>query len=456
MRVSKQALLPLVVATLVSLSSCDAQSTREAIVPPLPPLPADAKLAFPGAEGFGRAARGGRGGQILFVTTLADAGPGSLRACIEAEGPRVCVFRVAGLIRYTTLRPLIRNPYLTIAGETAPGGGITIAHAGGKGAFTPFVITGTHDIVVRHVRVRNDRDGEQRRSDSAYIIKKSHDVILDHVSASWARDENVGGYAQNDRITISWSVFAQGTPRHDKCALLSSDPTGPQRLSFLHNLCAHNGDRNPDVNVPPGSCVEVVNNVLYNGSRQFTEVWESYGGTPVNVVGNYYRRGPSTSLLAYALDRPLIGSKGTARIFFDANEIDGAGMIVAPIAEAARVKAPVCPLTIVPQSAAVSYRQVLAGSGAFPRDAVDRRVVSEVRTRTGSIGMPDRTLPSIAPGTPYRDVDADGMSDAWERAHGSDPTRNDAWEDNDRDGWANIEAFLDAAHRARIKGQPVD
>ncbi|SEI83023.1 hypothetical protein SAMN05428950_101330 [Sphingomonas sp. OV641] len=453
-RAAKRACAALLLTT--SLSSCEAQPGKTSAKATLQPLSSGAPVAFPGAEGFGRAAKGGRGGRIMFVTTLADAGPGSLRACIEASEPRVCVFRVSGLIRYTTLRPIIRHPFITIAGETAPGEGIIIAHAGGKGATTPFVIKSSHDVVVRHIRVRNDRDGEQRASDSAFIIESSRDVILDHVSASWARDENIGGYAQNDRLTISWSIFARGTPRHDKCALLASDPKGPQQVSFLHNLCAHNGDRNPDVNFPPGSCVEVVNNVLYNAGLQFTEVWESYGGTPVNIVGNYYRKGPSTSDVSYVLDRPRVGSKGEARIFFEGNEVDGGGMVVAPVAKEARVPTPVCPLTISARPARDSYAEVLERAGALPRDAVDRQVIYEVRTRTGRIGLPDRTLPKLAPGTPYPDADRDGMSDTWERANGLDPARNDAWEDRDGDGWANLEAFLDYAHKARLASKQID
>lgn len=428
-------------ATLVSAVVLGAE-------PPPPVRP-----AFPGAEGFGRMAQGGRGGRIIAVTTLADAGPGSLRACIDAGGPRVCVFRVGGIIRYTTMRPDIRNPYLTIAGETAPGGGILITHAGGKGAFTPFVIKNTHDIVVRDIRVRLDRFGEQRRADSAFIIENSRNVILDHVSGSWARDENFGGYAGNDAITVSWSIFAEGVPRHDKCALLSSDPKGPQRLSFIRNLCAHNGDRNPDINFPPGSCVEVVNNVLYNAQVQFSEVWESYGGTPVNLVGNYYRRGPNTPRLAFGIDRPLVASTGPARIYSQDNVVDGRGIIIAPAARAALVPNPVCPLTVKPMPAKSAYPAVLAGAGAFPRDQVDARIVGEVRARTGAIGRPNRVLPSIANGTPYRDGDGDGMSDRWEMANGCDPRRNDAWQDANGNGWANLDEFLHYAHNQRMAGR---
>ncbi len=395
---------------------------------------AQIRPAFPGAEGFGRLSRGGRGGRIIAVTTLANAGPGSLRACIDGVGPRVCVFRVGGVIRYTSMRPEIRNPYLTIAGETAPGGGILITHAGGKGAFTPLVIKNTHDVIVRHIRVRMDRPGEQRRANSAFTIEGSRNVILDHVSGSWAQDENIGFYAQNDAITVSWSIFAEGVPRHDKCALLSSDPTGPQHLSFVRNLCAHNGDRNPDVNFAPGSCVEVINNVLYNGQSQFTEVWESYGGSPVNIVGNYYRRGPSTARLSFGIDRPLVGSQGPARIFQSDNLADGRGIIM-------------------PMPARRSFDAVLAAAGAFPRDAVDERLVDEVRTRTGAIGRSNRIIPFIAGGSPYKDSDGDGMSDTWEMAHGCDPRRSDAWNDANRNGWANLEEFLDYAHRERLAGR---
>src|SRR3546814_8729972 len=130
-------------------------------------------------------------------------------------------------------------------------GGILLTHAGGANGFTPLVVKRTHDVVVRHIRVRTDRNGEERGGNDAFTIEDSSNVILDHVSGSWALDENVNGQGQNDLITVSWSIFAEGIPRHDKCALLASDPRGPQRFRFVKNLCAHNGDRNPDANFPP-------------------------------------------------------------------------------------------------------------------------------------------------------------------------------------------------------------
>ena len=129
-----------------------------ALVGSFPPAAAQPKSialmdAFPGAEGYGRHSIGGRGGRIIPVTTLADSGRGSLRACIDARGPRVCIFRVGGVIRYTTKRPMITNPYITIAGQTAPGGGILLTHNGGPDGFTPLVAKNTHDVIIRYIQI---------------------------------------------------------------------------------------------------------------------------------------------------------------------------------------------------------------------------------------------------------------------------------------------------------------
>lgn len=412
--------------------------------------------AFPGAEGFGQTATGGRGGRIIQVTTLADSGAGSLRACLEAAGPRVCVFRVSGVIRFTSERPIIRNGDLTIAGQTAPGGGILLTHAGGDIGFTPLVIKNTSNVIVRHIRVRTDRRGTDRASNSGIIIENSSKVILDHVSTSWAIDENVGGYAQNNDITISSSIFAEGIPRHDKCALLSSDPKGPQRLSFIRNLCAHNGDRNPDINFTPGSCVEVINNVLYNGGVEFAEVWESYGGTPVNIIGNTFKAGPNTKPVAAAITRQTVESKGNARVYLLDNQLDGVPSAQTPNVIPIISQDPVCSLASSVQPAAAAYNNVLANSGAFPRDGVDSRIVQEVRTRTGRTRADPGALPVLPRGTPYPDADRDGMSDSWEIANGLNPARNDAWGDQDGNGWSNLDDFLNHAHAQLLAGRNVN
>lgn len=398
--------------------------------------------AFPGAAGYGAVSAGGRGGRIIAVTTLADSGAGSLRACINASGPRVCVFRVNGTIRYTQRPPWIINPFITIAGQTAPGGGITLAHGGGATGRTPLVIKGTHDVVVRHIRVRPNLPGGARQAEDGITIEKSKRVIIDHVSASWARDELVNGYDDNDNISITNSIFAFGTPPHDKCALLASDPVGAQRLSFIGNVCAHNGDRNPDLNFPRGSCVEVVNNVFYNADSRFTEIWEAFGGTPVSLVGNVFLAGLDTRPSTVGIARDERGSIGPAAVYLWNNEARGNFKAVTPNLAAVLQAAPPCPLTAQPLTAAQAFTNALAHAGTWPRDAIDNGVVSDVRQITGRIGTPPSGIPANPPATPYLDKDGDGMDDNWEHTHGSDAVRSDPWEDANRNGIPNLEDFL--------------
>jgi pectate lyase len=420
--------------------------TEATPAPPPEPVPVAGALAFRGAIGHGAGSKGGRGGDVIIVDRLADSGPGTLRACIEADGPRVCVFRVAGVIRLE--RPaLINKPFLTIAGQTAPGGGITLSHVAGPAGRTPLVIKGTHDVVVRHVRVRNDTIGGARGSEDSITIERSENVAIDHLSASWARDELFNGFGDNDRITVSNSLFAQGIPRHDKCALLASDPVDAQRFSFIGNLCAHNGDRNPDIKFPPGSCAEVVNNVFYNAQSQFTEIWESFGGTPISVVANVYRAGANTHPRTQGIARNSLGARGKATIYLWGNQFVGDFVHIAPSVEPALVSRPPCPLTIRPMSADAAYRSVLRIAGAWPRDAYDATMVRETEQRTGRIVKQPGVIPAIDPGKPYGDDDRDGMDDRWETANGAVPGRYDPWSDGNRNGVGSLEEFLDLRHR---------
>lgn len=417
--------------------------------------------AFPGAEGFGRRSRGGRGGKIMPVTTLADHGPGSLRECIDAKGPRICIFRVSGVIRFTTQRPTIRNPFITIAGQTAPGGGIIVTHNGGEDGFTPIVAKDTHDVVIRHIRVRTDLNGVHRGANSSFIFENSRNVIFDHVSGAWAQDQIMTAFLFNDNITISNSIFTQGIPRHDKCALLASHPEKPQKISFIRNICAHNGDRNPDVNFVPGSCIEIVNNVLYNAQSQFTEAHETFGGSAVNIVGNYYKKGPNSREDIAAVDRVVYDNPRVSQIFVSGNKLDHVPRLNTKDVDIALVKRPACPLSVRVISADEAYAQALGGAGAFPRDSLDLRTVSEVRERKGTIlrdpamQAGPRPLPFIAPATPYVDLDDDGMADSWERVNGMDPRKNDAWQDADHDKWLNLDEFLDFAHREVMAGRQI-
>ena len=399
-------------------------------------------IAFPAAVGHGNQSRGGQGGRIIEVTNLSDAGAGSYRACVEASGPRVCVFRVDGVIRFSTRPPVIRNPFLTIAGLTAPGNGITLSHAGGPSGRTPLVIKNTHDVIVRHIRIRLDRPGADRAAEDAITIENSRNVIIDHVSASGARDELVNGHGDNDAITVSHSVFSHGVPGHDKCALLASDPTGPVRFSFVGNICAHNGDRNPDANFPPGSCVEVVNNVLYNAQSEFAEIWESEGGTPIALVGNSFIAGPDTHKASVGIENDRTASTGRARLYANDNQFEGLFVPISPNAKEILVASPPCKLTLRPLAASAAVGRVLDTAGAFPRDPMDTQVVAEIRSRTGRIGYLPRDLAASTGADAYKDADSDGMDDWWERNNGADPKRADPWAIVGTTGISNFEAFL--------------
>lgn len=422
-------------------ASADAGQFPESASPPTVSPVAGAK-AFPNAAGYGAISAGGRGGEIIAVTTLADSGPGSLRACIDASGPRVCVFRVNGTIRFTQRPPWITKPFLTIAGQTAPGEGITLAHAGGANGRTPLVIKGTHDVVIRHIRVRPDLPGGSRQAEDGITIENSKRVIVDHVSASWARDELINGYDDNDEISITNSIFAMGVPPHDKCALLASDPAGAQKLSFIGNVCAHSGDRNPDLNFPAGSCVEVVNNVFYNANSRFAEIWEAFGGTPVSLVGNVFQAGHNTRKDTVGIARDARGSKGTAAIYLWDNEARGEFLAVTPNVAEVLQAVPPCPLTVRPMEAAQAFTSALAHAGTHPRDAIDTMVLADVRQVTGRLGTPPSGIPAQQPAAPYPDQDGDGMDDDWERTHGTDAVRSDPWEDADHNGISNFEDFL--------------
>jgi len=163
---------------------------------PALPLP-----AFPGAEGFGAFAQGGRGGQVMHVTNLQDAGEGSLRACAEATGPRICVFDISGIVELIE-DITVEQPYLTIAGQTAPGEGITI-----RG----MLDLRSHDLVIRHVRVRPGPRTIPAPgvTDAIQIVDLAHDIILDHVSLSWATDEVLSLFGTVRDITIQWSIISE-------------------------------------------------------------------------------------------------------------------------------------------------------------------------------------------------------------------------------------------------------
>lgn len=431
------------------------------------PLP-----AFPGAEGFGGLATGGRGGRILHVTTLAESGPGSLREALEAEGPRVVVFDVSGVIDLgepscddifdegdANNVLVIRHSDLTIAGQSAQGAGVTL-----RGRLYAEYDERVGNIVVRHLRIRPapfdcpGGDGEQY---DALRFSVNDRAIFDHVSVSWGVDENIDAW-QGSHLTLQWSIVAEGATEghpegeHNYGFLNDKGP-----VSVLHNLFAHNLNRNPAIAVGPG---ESINNVAYNVRHGLVNHNESRGS--FNVVGNVFKRGPDDELHPFFLD----GGAGASWYLSD-NAVDDPGLFSGTIDDPwsdgyfemgigpqVRAEAPFdfstedswAPVTVQPSGEA--YGAVLAAAGAFPRDVIDQRITSEVEDRSGSWGAhPARDLlEGLSPSAALPDEDGDGMADAFEAATGLDPNdAGDAWTPMS-DGWPALEVYLQCRAEALL------
>jgi hypothetical protein len=363
------------------------------------------QLAFPGAEGFGRYSVGGRGGQVIEVTNLNDSGPGSLRAAIDTVGPRTVVFRVSGNIELLS-ELKIDDPYITIAGQTAPGDGICLKNQ-------RLRIQADH-VIIRYIRVRLG-DAYRVPQDTVWI-GTGHNIILDHCSTSWAVDETLSVAVSNTNgdilgdVTVQWCLITESLncSVHDeaRCHGYGSLNRGGwgNGYTFHHNLYAHHKGRNPYAgnynNIaldPDGLIFDFCNNVVYN--------WGSYAGhnadldsiTKMNFVGNYYKRGPDSPASNYAFWQQKVNLFN--RVYFSGNMMNGnfpadqwelfrfdAGYTEAQKA-AYKLAEPVVVPPVQTDDAQTAYDMVLADAGAsFPvRDAVDERDINNVMNGTGQI-----------------------------------------------------------------------
>lgn len=421
--------------------------------------PAQPLRAFPGAEGFGAFTQGGRGGRVIKVTNLADAGPGSLRAAIEAKGPRILIFETGGTIELQS--PLvIRNPFITIAGQTAPGGGITLkGHA---------LLVSTSEVIVRFIRVRPG-DISKTETDSISLTA-GRNIIIDHCSASWSTDETLSvsqqmtqGERQLDLVTVQWSIVSESLDQsvHSKGAhgygSLVRGSAG-SRYSFHHNLWAHHRARLPrpgnfaDAKLDPqGPVFDFTNNVFYNwgGDGSGYNV-DSTGISRYSFRANSYRQGVnSKSALAFVESAP------GAQAHFSGNFMNGLGAETQSIV---RLKRPVDGYfsaiafdhgDLEAEPALQAEERVLAKAGASRvRDAVDSRVIASVRTRSGQIINSQAEVggwPELASGNPRPDQDGDGLPDAWEIQQKLNPNdAGDAALDPDQDGISHLEVWLNS------------
>ena len=385
-----------------------------ALALPLPVLAQEAsRLAFDGALGWAATTAGGRGGRIIKVTTLAAAGPGSLREALEAEGPRIVVFEVGGIIDLGRQTLRIRNPHLTLAGQTAPDPGITLIRGG--------LDVATHDVVIRHIRVRSGADGAAKGSGwevDGLSARAAWNLIVDQCSFSWATDENLsasgprfdGGdtveqWRQHTsrRITFSRNIISEGLSdsshvkgEHSKGTLIHDNAT---QVLIVGNLYAHDHERNQLFK--GGVHAVSANNLIYNpGNRcmHYALNASEWGAHPwqvgqLSIVGNVTRGGPSTradlpflivegqgDLDLYALDNPARHADG--------REMQEVGVISDREPKIRRLRAsPHWPAGFRARPSDQVEPWVFAEAGARPwaRDAVDRRILGEVRTGTGRI-----------------------------------------------------------------------
>lgn len=428
------------------------------------PLP-----AFPGAEGFGANAKGGRAGKVLHVTNLNDSGPGSLRWAVEQEGPRTIVFDVSGTIELKSGLDLT-HPFVTIAGQTAPGDGICL-----KGETVRVL---THDVIMRYLRIRlgDGRHGQgSLQGKDALSLSAGHDIMVDHCSTSWSLDEVLSASTSRPnltRLTVQWCFITEGLnpDGHGYGSLIRG--TGGAKYSFLHNLYAHNTGRNPrpgnyDSNPhdrdPEGLLLDFRNNVIYNWGGGYAGYnADKVSVTRLNYVGNYLVPGADSgpTRTAYSTGSPYGGA------YFAGNAYEGqvpedpwslvrfAATWTPQQIRAYQRAEPYETGPVTTEPAAAAYEQVLdVGGAARPaRDAVDRRIVGDVRNRTGRIIRSQTEhggWPELKAGPAPADGDRDGMPDAWESARGLNPSDAEDRNHVGPQGYTRLEEYLDELHRRR-------
>ena len=457
------------------------------------------QLAFPGAEGGGRFATGGRGGTVYEVTNLNDAGTGSLRDAVSV-GNRTIIFKVSGEIKLLS-RLSIKKDNITIAGQTAPGEGICI---------TGYTVNiSASNIILRYIRCRFG-DVNAVEDDAMNCWNGPyHDIIVDHCSMSWSIDETATFYGIKN-FTLQWCIVAESlfNSKHKKGEHGYGGIWGGANATFHHNLVAHHTSRNPRFGGtrvgyipydPSEELVDYRNNVIYNWGN----INSSYGGegAKINMVNNYYKPGPATpgslttssasnkrnrilnysSYYADGTNDTLFGGK-----FYIAGNVvagypdiaadnwakgvqkDGYAKADALIASNKQSQAFAMVSPVRTQTAEAAFASVLDSAGAIlpKRDAIDARVTNEAKTGTatyegatyalvnetgishpsGIIDSPENVggVPSYGSNTAYADADKDGMPDAYETAKGLNPANASDGNLVTSNGYTNLENYLNS------------
>ncbi|OJX91998.1 MAG: hypothetical protein BGP01_06875 [Paludibacter sp. 47-17] len=438
------------------------------------PLSAQQIPAFPGAAGGGMYTTGGRGGNVLYVTTLEDnTSAGSLRWAINQSGARIIMFKVSGIIELkSALR--INNGNVTIAGQTAPGDGICLKNY--------ELNINADNVIIRYMRFRLGNKDLNNESDAIWGRYRKN-IIIDHCSMSWSIDECASFYS-NQNFTLQWSVIAESLNNagHSKGAHGYGGLWGGKNASFHHNLIAHHNSRNPRFNGWKRSGLSYTNpqdeerldfrnNVIYNWGDN-----SSYGGEAAgkyNIVGNYFKYGPATkSSVRYKITQVDIDASSTYQPRFGTyyitdNFVFGStantqnNWTTTAVTTASGVNRDACKAAVPFQyeatpthTAEMAFEKVLDYAGAsLVRDAVDTRIVNETRNGTatfsGSVtkrpGLVDK--PEDVGGYPvYNQTDApldsdnDGIPDGWLEQNHPGKTAKDLHES----GYTYVELYINS------------
>jgi hypothetical protein len=421
--------------------------------------------AFPGAQGFGTTTVGGRGGKVIEVTNLEDSGPGSFREAVDANCPRIVVFRVGGTIMLKS-RIRVNNPYITIAGQTAPGDGICV---GGD-----VLTIRAHDVVIRFLRLRPG-DLSEGAPDGVWG-RNAVNVVFDHLSVSWSIDETISFTAPNQIgcATVQNCISSESLYKshHSKGNHGYGGIFGAWDGSYHGNLLAHHTSRNP--RFAWTDVTDYRNNVLYNWG--FNSAYGADQGG-FNIVNNYYKAGPATrkeirNRIVAPDTRP--NSDLTGKLYITGNYVDGFPEVTADnwkggvqphrlTLDVYRSDKEFAAPYVKTVSAQEAYENVLRTVGCVlpKRDALDARIIEEVRSGTarygksfegGGNGIIDSQTdvggwPELKGGPAPVDSDHDGMPDEWEKRYSLDPKdASDGAKDADGDGYTNVEEYLNGTN----------
>lgn len=402
---------------------------------------------IPGGVGFGMNTPAGRGGAIIRVTNLNDSGPGSLRACVQASGPRYCIFEISGSIVLNSILE-ISNSNVTIAGQTAPAPGILIRGAS-------FIISAS-DVLVQHLESRAGNTPNSSQVNEPLIINgrsgSSRNVVMDHCSFSWTTDENVSTYRIWDNVTISNSIISESLANTENgyAALIEND-TSYSKIAFIGNLFAHNHARNPRVEAPG---FIFVNNVIYDPETYVMFLYNRDGFVSnSSVVGNVVISGPNTTAPPFvtidgsANNAMLPGSKlyladnmASGVVADQWSMVRNQASVTRSQLEATSAPIWLAGLNPMKTSGGTVYDYVLTHAGSRPgeRGTVDTRIISDVRNRTGGV-----IHCVVDNGTSLCAKNAGGWPNlAVNRRTLTVP--NNPHGDDDNDGYTNVEEWLQA------------